>query len=448
MRIIRWLPLLGSLILAITLLAQSSKTAGWTILTGSNAWADSAKLKPGTARKITAGSLPSPMAATPSFAKMIPRPEGAWPQVPPGFKVDLYADNQGTLRQIRRAPNGDLFVTDRGGGGGRGKGNAAPGRLLIFRGVTADGKPQQVSTFTTGLNQPSGVAFYPVGANPEWVYVSNIDSVWRYPYRNGDLTARGASEVVIDGIPGAAGGHWTRDAVFSRDGKSLFVAVGSASNNNDPDANPNEFRRANILEYDPSGKFIGVFAYGIRNPVGIGIHPTTGELWTSINERDNLGDNLVPDYITHVQRGGFYGWPYYYIGGNPDPALKGAHPELKSKAIVPDVLIQAHSASLGLTFYTGDQFPAEYKNDLFAAEHGSWNRSIRAGHEVVRVPLDNGKASGVYQDFVTGFVTADGEPWGRPAGVEMAADGSLMITDDGTGSIWRVSYTGGNAKGK
>ncbi len=449
MKTLRWITLSGSLVLTAALLLQAAKTDGWTILTGNAAWADSAKLKPGTARKITVGDLPAPTAGTPSFPTVIPRPEGAWPQVMPGFKVDLFAEGLGSPRQVQRAPNGDLFVTIRdSGGGGRGKGaNARTGRLMVFRGMTADGKPQQVSTFTEGLYQPAGIAFYPLGDNPQWVYVTNTNALLRFPYRNGDLKARGAAETLVDDIP-EGGGHWTRDIAFSKDGKSLFLAVGSGSNINDPDTHPNEFHRGNILEYDPSGKFIGIYASGIRNPVGIGIHPTTGELWTSINERDDLGDNLVPDYITHVQRGGFYGWPYFYIGPHPDPRLMGAHPEMKSKTIVPDVLIQAHSASLGLTFYTGDMFPAEYKNDLFAAEHGSWNRSIRSGHEVVRVPLDNGKSNGVYQDFVTGFVTPDGKPWGRPAGVAVAADGSLMITDDGSGSIWRVSYVGNNAKGK
>ena len=225
----------------------------------------------------------------------------------------------------------------------------------------------------------------------------------------------------------------------------MLVAVGSASNINDPDKFPTEFHRANILEYTPEGKFVGIYASGIRNPVGLEVNPTTGEVWTSINERDDLGDNLVPDYVTSVKKGGFYGWPYYYIGGNPDPRLGGAHPELKDKVIVPDVLIQAHSASLGMTFYTGNKFPAEYRGDAFAAEHGSWNRSVKAGHELVRIPLEKGKADGVYQDFLTGFVDKDGQPWGRPVGVTTAPDGSLLVTDDGARIIWRVSYVG-NAK--
>ncbi|HWY49190.1 MAG TPA: PQQ-dependent sugar dehydrogenase, partial [Bryobacteraceae bacterium] len=259
--------------------------------------------------------------------------------------------------------------------------------------------------------------------------------------KNGDLKASGPAEKLVTDI--ASGGyHWTRDVVFSNDGKRLFVAVGSGSNIDDPDTHQSEFRRADILEYTPEGKFVGVYASGIRNPVGLGVNPQTGELWCSVNERDELGDRLPPDYITHVQQGGFYGWPFFYIGGHPDPRLDGKHPELKDKVIVPDILLQAHNASLGLTFYEGSQFPREYSGDLFAAEHGSWNRAVRGGYELVRVPLENGHASGVYEDFVTGFVTPEGNAWGRPVGVAVGKDGALYFTDDGYRAIWRVSYTG------
>lgn len=435
MKTLRWLPFTLSLLVAVALLLQATKTDTWNIRTGNSAWANSTELQPGTARRITVADLPGVGAATPGKQNQIPRPEGAMPKAPAGFKVEIYASTGlNNPRQIKTAPNGDFFVAD-----------TSSNEVKVFRGISADGKAIESSTFATGMNRPFGMEFYPAN-NPQWLYVTNTDSLVRFPYRSGDLKARGPAETLVTGIP--AGGHSTRDIAFSKDGRSLYMAVGSNSNINDPDTNPSEFHRANILEYSPDGNFIGVFASGIRNPVGLGVHPTTGELWTSINERDNLGDNLVPDYITHVQKGGFYGWPYYYIGGNPDPRLKGAHPELKNKVIVPDVLIQAHSASLGLTFYTGDNFPAEYKNDLFAAEHGSWNRSIKAGHEVVRVPLENGKSNGVYQDFLTGFVNADGEPWGRPVAITTAQDGSMLVTDDGARVIWRVSWAGTNAKGK
>jgi glucose/arabinose dehydrogenase len=210
----------------------------------------------------------------------------------------------------------------------------------------------------------------------------------------------------------------------------------------DPDTHARETHRANILEYTPEGRFVKVYAAGIRNPSGIAVNPSTGQLWCSVNERDGLGDDLAPDYITHVEEGGFYGWPWFYIGGNPDPRHQGKHPELKAKTIVADVLLQSHSASLQLTFYEGKQFPAEYQGDIFASQHGSWNRLVRTGYEVVRVPLRNGKSNGVYEDFLTGFLTANGDVWGRPVGVATAPDGSLLVSDDGSGSVWRVSYTG------
>ena len=315
------------------------------------------------------------------------------------------------------------------------------GAIEIFRGRDKDGKPEQVSVFASGLKQPFGIAFYPPGANPQWVYIGNTDSVVRFPYRSGDLKATGQAQTLVSDLP-SGGFHWTRDVVFSQDGKRMFVAVGSGSNIDDPDTHPAEFHRADILEYTPEGKFVGIYASGIRNPVGLALNPATGEVWCSTNERDELGDNLAPDYVTHVQPGGFYGWPWFYTGGHPDPRLGGKHPELKDKVLVPDVLLTAHNASLGITFYDGNQFPAEYKGDLFGGEHGSWNRSTRTGYEVIRVPLEGGRASGVYEDFLTGFVTPEGNVWGRPVGVAVAKDGSLFVTDDGSRSIWRVSYAG------
>jgi glucose/arabinose dehydrogenase len=222
----------------------------------------------------------------------------------------------------------------------------------------------------------------------------------------------------------------------------MFVSVGSASNVDDTDNNQGEFHRADVLEFSPDGKFVKVFANGIRNCVGEAINPTTGQLWCSTNERDRLGDNLVPDYITSVKEDGFYGWPWYYMGGHQDPRHAGKHPELKNKVIVPDVLLQSHFASLQMTFYTGKQFPSDYMGDAFAAEHGSWNRGHRSGYEVIRVPMKNGQATGEYEDFLTGFVTSDGKVWGRPVGVTVANDGSLFVSDDGSNSIWHVSYTG------
>jgi glucose/arabinose dehydrogenase len=354
------------------------------------------------------------------------------PAVPAGFTVQLVTTGLKNPREIRTAPNGDLFVAE-----------SDPGQIEVFH-VSAAGKLENSSVFLTGLEQPFGMAFYPPGPNPQWLYIGNTGSVVRVPYKKGDLKATGKPETILSDIPSGGrltgGGHWTRDLAFSLDGKRLFVSVGSATNVDDSDTNKAEFHRADILVATPDGKDEKVYAWGIRNPVGIAIQPETGILWTSVNERDELGDNLVPDYITHVQEGGFYGWPWFYIGGNQDPRHAGKHPELKSKVIVPDVLLQPHNASLEMTFYEGNQFPKEYKGDVFAAEHGSWNKAVRTGYEVVRVPLKNHKAEGEYQDFMTGFVTADGDVWGRPVGVAVAADGSLMVTDDGSGSLWRVSH--------
>ena len=292
------------------------------------------------------------------------------------------------------------------------------------------------------MNQPFGIAFYPAGPNPKWIYIGNTDSVVRFPYRNGDRTASAPPEHLAD-LPANGKGHWTRDIRFALDGNTMFVSVGSGSNVDDPDTHPEETNRATILAFNPDGSGMRVYASGIRNAVGLAINPHTGELWCSVNERDALGDNLVPDYITHVEPGGFYGWPWWYIGSHQDPRHQGKHPELKDKVIVPDVLLQPHNASLEMTFYDGKQFPDQYQDDIFASEHGSWNRAIRTGYEVIRVPMHHGgRATGEFQEFLTGFVLPDGNVWGRPVGVTVAPDGSLLVTDDGSNSIWRVSYTG------
>jgi glucose/arabinose dehydrogenase len=397
-------------------------------ITGPAAFTSAKDLKSGTYRKISVGDLPDPGKATPNFGKPAARPEGAMPIAPAGFTVSLYAhDGLKAPRQIRRAPNGDFFLAEE-----------TAGEIKVVH--DNNGKPE-ISVFATGLSHPFGINFYPIGANPQYVYIGNTGSVVRFAYKNGDLKATGAPETLISDIP-PMGNHQTRDVVFSKDGKRMFVAVGSADNVSDTPAS--ETHRANILEYTPEGKFVQIYAAGIRNPVGLAINPTTGDLWCSVNERDNLGDNLVPDYVTSVKEHGFYGWPWFYIGQHDDPRAKLPRPDDKTKesVIVPDVLVQAHSASLGLTFYDGTQFPKEYRGDAFAAEHGSWNRAIKSGHEVIRVPLDKGKSNGVQEDFLTGFLTADGTPWGRPVGVATGKDGSLYVTDETSAAIWKVSYTG------
>jgi glucose/arabinose dehydrogenase len=412
---------------------EDTKPGGGT-LTGRDALGDWTTDAPGVRRKITADDLDMPY-ATPSatnFPRVVRRPEGAWPKAPAGFEVTEFATQLVEPRVIVRAPNGDLFVAE-----------SRANRIHVFRDADGDGKPEVNEVFVTGLSRPFGIAFYPVGADPKYMYVGNTDSVVRFAYKNGETKASGKAEAVVKNIPSGnesvgGGGHWTRDLEFSPDGKTLYVSVGSRSNVDDDDR---EKRRAAILAFDPDGSHERIFATGIRNPVGLATHPKTGQLWTSVNERDLLGDNLVPDYITHVEEGGFYGWPWYYLGPNQDPRHKGKRPELKEKVIVPDVLLQSHMASLDLTFYDGKQFPKEYTHDAFASEHGSWNRARRVGYKVIRVPMKDGKATGEFEDFLVGFVTKDGNVWGRPVGVAVAKDGSLMVTDDGSGTVWRVAYT-------
>jgi len=413
-------------------------------LTGQAAFTDYSKESPGVRRRLTVADLPQPYAtqSIDNGPNLVPRPSDAWPKAPAGFKVQLYATSLEDPRLLRTAPNGDMFLAES-------ENNTISDNVRVLRGVRPDGRARQVEIFASGLKQPFGIAFYPAGPNPQWIYIGMTDSVVRYPYRNGDLKARGPQQVVVPDIPGGGrlrgGGHWTRDVVFTRDGKHMLVSVGSHSNDDDADNNPAEFHRSDVLEFTPEGKFERIYAYGIRNCVGEAINTLTGELWCSTNERDALGDNLVPDYITHIQEGGFYGWPWFYMGGFQDPRHKGKHPELQSKVITPDVLLQPHFASLQMAFYDAWQFPARYHGWAFAAEHGSWNKERRAGYEVIAVPMKDGHATGEYEDFLTGFVTSDGQVWGRPVGVAVARDGSLFISDDGSKSVWHVIYTGAKA---
>lgn len=413
--------------------ARGAVASDSQLLTGAAAFGDWTTDAPGVRRKLTVADLPAPYAteAVRNHPRRAEQPAGAMPQVPAGFRVEKFAEGLATPRIIRTAPNGDLFVAE-----------SAANRIRLLRDADNDGKPEVQEIFADKLSQPFGIAFYPTNA-PQYVYVANTGSVVRFPYRPGDTRAGGAAETVIASLSGGGrlegGGHWTRDIVFSLAGARMFVSVGSRSNVSD---DADEDRRARIFVYTPEGKDERVFASGIRNPVGLAIHPATGELWTSVNERDDLGDDLVPDYITRVQENGFYGWPWYYLGPNQDPRHAGKRPELKDKVIVPDVLIQAHSASLGMTFYTGDQFPAAYRHVAFAAEHGSWNRSRRTGYKVIYLPMQNGRATGEYVDFMTGFVTPSGDVWGRPVGIAVGRNGALFVTDDGGNVVWRVSYVG------
>jgi glucose/arabinose dehydrogenase len=397
------------------------------VLTGDAAYGDWTTAAPGVRRQITPADLPPPYATrnASNGPRVVTRPRDALPRVPPGFKVEVFASRLDAPRVIRPAPNGDIFIAETGGGAIR----------ILHAGAQAAEGPGAV--YAEGLDEPFGLAFYPPGNDPQYLYVGTVDAVLRFAYRNGDARARGTPERIAR-LP--AGGHSTRDVIFSPDGRKMYVSVGSASN--DQEWASDESRRANILELNPDGSGERRFATGLRNPVEMAIHPATGELWTIVNERDALGDNLPPDYVTRVRDGAFYGWPWYYIGANQDPRHKGEHPELVGNITVPDVLIQPHSAPLGIAVYTGQQFPAAYRNDLFVALHGSWNRAQRTGYKLVHVPLKDGKARGDYEDFMTGFVTGDGNVWGRPVGVAVAPDGALLVSDDGGGVVWRITYTG------
>ena len=404
------------------------------VLTGQGALGDWTTDAPGVRRRITLSDLPRPFAteSATNDARVVKRPEGAWPRVPDGFQVEEFARGLDNPRLIRVAPNGDLFLAE-----------SYPGRIRVLRARDGAGKVEVNEVFASGLERPFGIAFYPPGPDPRWVYVGETGAVVRFPYQKGDLKARAKKQVIVADIPSGGrlhgGGHWTRDVAFSNDGKKMFVSVGSRSNVQE-DSDEAEKNRADILEYDPEGGGFHIYAAGIRNAVGIAVHPQTGELWASVNERDGLGDDLVPDYVTRVREGAFYGWPWFYLGRSQDPRHQGAHPELRDKVVTPDVLVQSHSASLEMTFYTGGQFPAEFRNEAFAAEHGSWNRAKRTGYKVIRVPIRDGKPTGEYEDFMTGFVARDGKVWGRPVGVAVAADGALFVSDDGGEVIWKVSY--------
>jgi glucose/arabinose dehydrogenase len=324
------------------------------------------------------------------------------------------------------------------------------------------GEAAKKSVFASGLNYPFGIAFYPPGADPQWIYVADTGAVVRLSYRSGDLAPRGEAETVVPRLP--VGGHATRDIAFSPDGATMYVSVGSASNDaegmgklsgrtlqNFIADHPlgvawgNETDRADVLAFDPQGKNKRIFATGIRNCVGMAVAPS-GTLWCSTNERDGLGDDLPPDYVTRVREGAFYGWPWYYIGANPDPFHRGERPDLKDRVTIPDILIEAHSASLGMTFYEGSQFPAQYRGNIFSAQHGSWNRSKRTGYKIIRVVVKNGTPTGEYDDFATGFVIDDSTVWGRPVGMTVDNDGALLISEDASGTIWRVSFTGSSAQ--
>jgi glucose/arabinose dehydrogenase len=401
------------------------------VLTSAAAFGDYTKDAPGVWRKISAADLPAPFASESArnVSKRTERPQGALPKVPAGFSVSAFAEGLKQPRQMKIAPNGDIFLSESGAG-----------RIHVIRAAAGATKATSDDVFAEVAERPYGIAFFPTGPDPQYVYVASMNQVVRFPYHVGDTKARGPAEMIVPNLPGPV--HWTRDVLVPPDGKHILLAVGSSSNIQDSGPEAEQFR-ANILEFNPDGSGRRVYASGTRNPVTLAFNPANGELWTSVNERDLMGDNLPPDYVTHIQEGKFYGWPYFYIGNHPDPRVKGTPPVPGNQVVVPDVLIQPHSAPLGIAFYTGSQFPAEYKGDLFVALHGSWNRANRTGYKLVRVKLKDGKATGEYEDFLTGFVTSDGDVWGRPVGVVVAQDGAVLMSDDSSGTVWRIAYSGG-----
>ncbi|HEY5808848.1 MAG TPA: PQQ-dependent sugar dehydrogenase [Povalibacter sp.] len=432
---------------------SSESTAPAPVAKGEAEWKQDA---PGRVHRVQVTDLPVPF-ATPSARnnpRFVPKPANVSLRAPPGFEVNVFTTALEGPRIMHTAPNGDIFVSE-----------SRRGRVKVMRPSTDGATAATIETFAQGLDEPFGIAFYPA-ADPQWIYVAEVNRVVRYAYRSGDMKARLVPEVVIPQLaPHATGGHTSRDIAFSSDGKRMFVAVGSESNvaadmskKSTADikaweaehglgaAWDNETNRAVVLVFDVGSTAPGkIFASGIRNCVGLTVQPVSGELWCTTNERDLLGDNLVPDYSTRVKEGGFYGWPWYYIGNHEDPRLKGDRPDLAGKAIVPEVLYQAHSAALTLTFYPAKSgksaFPKEYAGDAFAMLHGSWNRAFRTGHKVVRVRMKNGVPTGEYEDFLVGFITDEGDAWGRPAGGTITADGSLLFGDDTGNVVYRVSYS-------
>ena len=400
----------------------------------------------------SADTLPAPFAtgSARNFSKVIGWPEGKTPVAPQGFVVSRFADSLDNPRWIYVGSNGDVFIAEsntilRGikkiGAKLSRKiktqhmGESA-GRITMFRDADKDGVFESRYVFAEDLNQPLGMLIL-----NNHFYVANTDAVLLFDYKSGDTALTGEGKQIISLPAGGYNNHWTRNIISNKAGNKIYVTVGSGSNVGE-NGMDNEIRRANILEFNPDGTGEKIYGSGLRNPVGMAWAPGTSNLWTAVNERDGLGDDLVPDYMTAVQQGGFYGWPYAYFGNNADPRMKDdPRPDLVNKTIVPDVPLGAHTASLGLAFYDKQNFPAKYHNGAFVGQHGSWNRSDLSGYKVVFVPFENGKPSGKPEDFLTGFIANAGksEVYGRPVCVAVLLNGSMLVTDDASNIIWKVS---------
>jgi glucose/arabinose dehydrogenase len=434
--------------------AQADRSQSMAVPAASQQSADWRLDAPGRGHRISLAALPAPF-ATPSTRnqpQLIPRPAGAALALPPGFHIDTFADNLKGPRKMLVAANGDILVSETYGG-----------RVSVLHPAPDGSRSAGAEVYLQGLKQPFGMAFFPNADKPQWLYVAETNRVTRYAYRTGDVKPRGEAEVVIPELPNG-GGHFTRDIAFSPDGGRLFVSVGSASNvaESMSKKTPGQIKawedehglgaawdqeagRAAVLVMNMAAPgATKIYATGLRNCVSLTVQPASGDLWCTTNERDALGDDLVPDYSTRVRRGGFYGWPWYYFGANEDPRLEGDRPDLRGKALVPDVPYQSHSASLNLTFYTASTgrsaFPAEFVGDAFAAFHGSWNRSLRTGYKLVRVHMKDNQPTGDYEDFLTGFIVDNGNVWGRPVATTELKDGSLLLSEDAGNVIYRISY--------
>lgn len=376
---------------------------------------------------VDPADLPAPYAtdSVSNRARVVARPAGARLAVPAGFASNLFHDDLSGPRWMTVASNGDVLLTE-----------TRAGRIRVLRDGDGDGRAEIAELYSDDIPAPHGLALH-----GGYLYVSSPAQLYRFPYRPGDVRPRGPAEPVLKrGALGDGGGHWTRNLAVSRDGKSMFIAVGSRGN-----VGVEPSPRATIQRLDLATGNLDTFAAGLRNPVGIAVYPGSDRLYTVVNERDGLGDGLVPDYLTEVKPGAFYGWPYAYIGRNPDPDYGGRRPDLVAQSVTPDLLFRSHSAPMGLVFYDRDRFPADYRGDAFVALHGSWNAADPRGYMVVRVPFAHGRPAGGYESFATGFWVRGSDRAlviGRPAGLAVAGDGSLLVADDAGGAVWRIAWTG------
>ena len=396
-------------------------------------------------------SLPAPYEtkSVMNFSKVIGWPEGRTPTAPEGFKVTRFADGLVSPRWIYVCPNGDVLIAEANteltgikkiGAGILGitksqRFDKSANQITLLRDSNKDGTIDLQKVFLSKLNQPFGMLV--IGGS---FYVANTDGLWKYRYQSGQTEITAGGEKILSLPAGGYNNHWTRNIIANADSSKIYISVGSGSNVGE-NGMENEIRRANILEVNLDGSGEIIYASGIRNPVGMGFAPGTSTLWTAVNERDELGDDLVPDYFTSVQKNGFYGWPYSYFGQYVDPRPEVKRPDLVKKAIIPDIALGAHTASLGLAFYSQTAFPERYHKGAFIGQHGSWNRSSISGYKVVFIPFTNGKPSGQPEDFLTGFISdqKNEEVYGRPVGIAVLPDGALLVADDASNIIWKIS---------